>query len=61
MCRRRLREPAEVATNITEVNRGASGTGAASTQVLGSAGKLAKQSQLLKAEMERFLSTVRAA
>ena len=50
-----------VATDITEVNRGASATGSASSQVLDSAQSLAKDSNALKHEIEKFLHTVRAA
>ena len=50
-----------VASNITDVNRGASETGTASAQVLGSAQSLARESGSLKAEVERFVATVRAA
>ncbi|WP_111357238.1 methyl-accepting chemotaxis protein [Rhodoplanes elegans] len=52
---------AEVASTITEVNRGAGETGAASTQVLASARALARESQHLRAEVGKFLRTVRAA
>ncbi|MBV8837545.1 MAG: MCP four helix bundle domain-containing protein [Alphaproteobacteria bacterium] len=52
---------AQVAGNITEVNRGASDTGSASTQVLASAQALSTESRHLKAEVDKFLSTVRAA
>ena len=51
----------QVASNITEVNRGAAETGSASTQVLGSAKSLANESNRLKLEMVKFLDTVRAA
>ncbi|MBV8835942.1 MAG: HAMP domain-containing protein [Alphaproteobacteria bacterium] len=51
----------EVASNITSVSRGASETGTASTQVLESARSLSRQSGQLKTEVDRFLSTVRAA
>jgi methyl-accepting chemotaxis protein len=51
----------EVATSITDVNRGASETGLASTHVLASARSLSKDGGMLKAEVERFLATVRAA
>jgi methyl-accepting chemotaxis protein len=50
-----------VATNITDVNRGAGETGAASAKVLSSAQSLSKESHRLKVEVERFLGTVRAA
>jgi methyl-accepting chemotaxis protein len=52
---------AEVASNITDVSRGASETGSASSQVLGSAQSLARDSGRLRAEVEKFVSTVRAA
>jgi methyl-accepting chemotaxis protein len=51
----------EVATSITSVSRGASETGAASTQVLSSARSLSRESSQLRTEVEKFLSTVRAA
>jgi methyl-accepting chemotaxis protein len=51
----------QVATNITDVNRGAAETGAASSQVLTSARSLASESNRLKLEMTKFLETVRAA
>ena len=52
---------AEVTGNIAEVSRGASKTGLASAQVLTSAQVLSKESVRLKAEVGKFLSTVRAA
>jgi methyl-accepting chemotaxis protein len=52
---------AQVATNITDVNKGASATGSASGQVLSSAQSLARESNRLKVEVEKFLSSVRAA
>jgi methyl-accepting chemotaxis protein len=51
----------QVATSITDVNRGAGETGTASAQVLSSAQSLSGESQHLKAEVDKFLSTVRAA
>jgi methyl-accepting chemotaxis protein len=51
----------KVADNITSVNRGAGETGSASTQVLSSAQSLSQESHHLKAEVTKFLSTVRAA
>jgi methyl-accepting chemotaxis protein len=54
------RGSAEVAENIVSVSRDASETGAASAQVLGSAQALAAESGQLKAEVERFMATVRA-
>jgi methyl-accepting chemotaxis protein len=52
---------AQVATNITDVNRGANETGTASAQVLGSAQALSRESGHLKAEVEKFVASVRAA
>jgi methyl-accepting chemotaxis protein len=51
----------QVAESITEVNRGASDTGAASAHVHGLAQSLLGQSNHLKGEVAKFLSTVRAA
>jgi methyl-accepting chemotaxis protein len=50
-----------VAVNIGEVNRGATETGGASTEVLTSAGELSSEGRKLKLEVDRFLTTVRAA
>jgi methyl-accepting chemotaxis protein len=55
------RGTAEVATNITDVTRGASETGSASAEVLASAKSLSSESHRLKVEVEKFLTTVRAA
>ena len=52
---------AQVAANITDVNRGAGETGSASSQVLSSAQSLSSESNHLKMEVDKFLSTVRAA
>jgi methyl-accepting chemotaxis protein len=51
----------EVASNITDVNDGAMKTGSASVQVLAAARSLSQQSAQLRAEVDRFLATVRAA
>ncbi len=51
----------QVSSNITDVQRGASETGAASSQVLSSAQSLSSDSNRLKLEVGKFLSTVRAA
>jgi methyl-accepting chemotaxis protein len=51
----------QVASNITDVNRGAGETGSASAQVLSSAQSLSSESNHLKAEVDKFLMTVRAA
>jgi methyl-accepting chemotaxis protein len=50
-----------VAVNIGEVNKGATETGSASTKVLASAGDLSNEGRKLKFEVDRFLTTVRAA
>jgi methyl-accepting chemotaxis protein len=51
----------QVATSITDVNRGAGETGSASAQVLASAQSLSAESHHLRREVDKFLSTVRAA
>jgi methyl-accepting chemotaxis protein len=51
----------QVSSNITDVQRGASETGSASSQVLSSAQSLSADSNRLKIEVDRFLATVRAA
>jgi methyl-accepting chemotaxis protein len=51
----------QVSATITDVQRGASETGSASSQVLSSAQTLSSDSNRLKAEVGRFLDTVRAA
>jgi len=51
----------EVTDSIAEVNRGAVDTGAAATQVHGSAGALLSESRRLSAEVDRFVATIRAA
>ena len=55
------RGTAEVASSVSEVTRGASDTGSASSQVLSSAKSLSSDSHRLKIEVDRFLTTVRAA
>ena len=50
-----------VASNVTDVNKGAGQTGIASTQVLASAQSLSKESQQLRLEVDNFLAAVRAA
>jgi methyl-accepting chemotaxis protein len=52
---------AQVADNITDVNRGASETGSASSQVLASAQSLARESGKLKVQVDKFVQMVRAA
>jgi methyl-accepting chemotaxis protein len=51
----------QVASNITDVNRGAGETGSASARVLASAQSLSQESGHLRAEVDKFLMTVRAA
>jgi methyl-accepting chemotaxis protein len=51
----------QVSSNITDVQRGATETGSASSQVLSSAQMLSGDSNRLKAEVSKFLSSVRAA
>jgi methyl-accepting chemotaxis protein len=51
----------QVATSIADVNRGAGDTGSASSQVLSSAQTLLNENKRLKAEVVKFLATVRAA
>ncbi|MDU6192150.1 MAG: methyl-accepting chemotaxis protein, partial [Bradyrhizobium sp.] len=51
----------QVSANISEVQRGAGETGSASSQVLSAAQMLSGDSNRLKVEVDRFLSTVRAA
>jgi methyl-accepting chemotaxis protein len=51
----------QVSSNITDVQRGASETGSASSQVLSAAQSLSRDSNRLKAEVGRFLNSVRAA
>jgi methyl-accepting chemotaxis protein len=51
----------QVTSNITDVQRGASATGSASTQVLSAAQSLSGESARLKLEVGKFLDSVRAA
>jgi methyl-accepting chemotaxis protein len=51
----------EVASSISDVSKGAGETGSASSQVLSSAKALSVESRNLKTEVDRFVSTVRAA
>jgi methyl-accepting chemotaxis protein len=51
----------EVAGNITKVNRGATETGTASGEVLNSAQTLSTESTRLRQELDRFMTTIRAA
>jgi methyl-accepting chemotaxis protein len=51
----------QVSANITDVQRGASETGSASSQVLSAAQMLAGDSNRLKLEVGKFLTSVRAA
>ncbi|MBL6946650.1 MAG: HAMP domain-containing protein [Rhodospirillales bacterium] len=51
----------EVSSNISGVNQAASDTGAAATQIQASASELSQQSELLRTEVDKFLTNVRAA
>ena len=51
----------DVALNITEVNRGATETGSASSEVLHSAKTLSVESGRLRQELDQFMATIRAA
>ena len=51
----------EVSSNITHVQRGATETGSASTQVHSAAKSLSCESNRLKIEVSKFLDSVRAA
>ncbi|ACJ00433.1 methyl-accepting chemotaxis protein, putative [Rhodospirillum centenum SW] len=51
----------EVSANIGQVTQVTGQAGAAATQVLGAAGDLARQSESLKQEVERFLAAIKAA
>jgi methyl-accepting chemotaxis protein len=51
----------EVSSHIATVSETAAETGSASGQVLGAAGELARQSETLRAQVDRFLTTIRAA
>ena len=51
----------QVSSNISDVQRGASETGSASSQVLSAAKSLSGDSGRLKAEVSKFLTSVRAA
>jgi methyl-accepting chemotaxis protein len=51
----------EVSQNITGVTQAAGETGTAATQVLSAAGELSKQSDLLRGEVDQFVSQIRAA
>ena len=51
----------QVSSNIADVERGASETGSASTQVLSAAKSLSLESNRLRSEVGKFLSSVRAA
>jgi methyl-accepting chemotaxis protein len=56
-----VRGTTEVAANVTEVNRNAGKATSASSQVLASTQAIAKESTILKDEVQRFLATVRVA
>jgi methyl-accepting chemotaxis protein len=50
-----------VTSNIAGVSRSAAETGRVSTEIVGAAGELATQAQLLRAKVDEFISRVRAA
>ncbi len=51
----------EVTANISDVQRGAGETGSASTQLLSAAQSLSRESNRLKQEVDKFMTTVKAA
>jgi methyl-accepting chemotaxis protein len=51
----------EVSSNFADLAKAANDTGAASSHVLGAAAELAKQSEALNQQVERFIAKVRAA
>ncbi len=51
----------EVSSNVSGVTEAAAETGTASTQMLGAAEGLSEQSELLRAEVDKFLGEVRSA
>jgi methyl-accepting chemotaxis protein len=51
----------DVSSNITGVRQAAVESGAAAAQVLSAAGELSQQSELLKGEVDKFISNLRAA
>jgi methyl-accepting chemotaxis protein len=51
----------QVSAGITDVRRGASETGSASSHVLSAAQSLSGDSSRLKVEVDKFLNSVRAA
>ncbi|WP_316977286.1 HAMP domain-containing methyl-accepting chemotaxis protein [Shumkonia mesophila] len=51
----------EVSSNIGGVSAAANDTGAAATQIQGASAELSRQSETLRAEVEKFLANVRAA
>ena len=59
--RQAARGTQQVSSNISDVQRGAGETGAASSQVLSAAQSLSGDSHRLKLEVGKFLDSVRAA
>ena len=51
----------DVSRNISGVTSGIASTGAAASEMLGSAAELARQSSTLRQEVDRFLAHIRAA
>lgn len=50
----------EVASNIDGIQKSASGTGSAATQLLGATQELTKQNELLAGQVNEFLAGIRA-
>jgi len=51
---------AEVSSGIVEVARGAAEVGGASSEVLGAAGRLSRNAESLRSQVDRFLSTIKS-
>jgi len=51
----------QVSSNISDVERGVSETGSASSQVMSAAQSMSRDSYRLKLEVSKFLNSVRAA
>jgi methyl-accepting chemotaxis protein len=51
----------EVSSNIVNVTEAAQDTGSAATQLLGASGDLSKQAEVMRKEVEQFISAIKAA
>ncbi|WP_445682768.1 methyl-accepting chemotaxis protein [Radicibacter daui] len=51
----------EVSSNIVQVNEASQQTGAAATQMQGASAELAKQAEIMKTQVERFIAGIKAA